>query len=174
MSRFVDTLVAYRILRMLSTPIENSDAYRLGIIDKDGKKLRSPQGTSELDAYSFLNRFVFKIQRALTKSPDRQAKRLLSFAAAMAILREYNEQEDDVDTLLELFMNDEEIIQEAKNLEKNNLVSFRSFMYSEDVAANAVGGGNVHGIGVGPKGEPGRDPVMMPMVRRRKKKNGRK
>jgi len=40
----------------------------------------------------------------------------------------------------------------------------------EGVVANAVGGGGIDGIGVGPKGEPGRDPVMMPMVRRKKKK----
>ena len=36
--------------------------------------------------------------------------------------------------------------------------------------ANAVGGGNVDGIGVGPKGEPGREAVMTPMFRRKKKK----
>lgn len=172
MSRFVDTLVAYRILKMLATPIEQSDAFRMGIIDKDGKKIKNPQTTQELDAYSFLNRFVFKVQRALVKSPDRNAKRLLTFAAALAILREYNEEDDDfdVETLLEVYEQDANVAMEAKLLEQN-LVSFKNFNM-EEVAANAVGGGAIHGIGIGPKGEPGRDPVLQPMIRRRKKKNG--
>ena len=36
----------------------------------------------------------------------------------------------------------------------------------EDAPANAVGGGNIAGVGVGPKGEPGRPP--MAMLRRKK------
>ena len=39
MSRVLDTVVAYRILRMLATPIEQSDAYKRGIVDKDGDKI---------------------------------------------------------------------------------------------------------------------------------------
>jgi hypothetical protein len=39
----------------------------------------------------------------------------------------------------------------------------------EDAGANAVGGGNVAGLGVGPQGEPGRPPQLMPMARRGKK-----
>lgn len=172
MSSIGDTIVTYRILKLLSTPIENSDAFKLGLIDKDGKNIKKATTSQEKNAYTFLNRFVFKIQRALTKSPDRQAKRLLSFAAAVALLREYTEDLDDLDieTLLDINMNDENVIQEAKLLEKN-IVSFRTF--HEEVAANAVGGGAIHGIGVGPKGEPGRDPVFQPIFRRKKmKKHG--
>jgi hypothetical protein len=38
----------------------------------------------------------------------------------------------------------------------------------EDAPANSVGGGNIAGLGVGPQGEPGRPPEMMPMLRRGK------
>lgn len=38
----------------------------------------------------------------------------------------------------------------------------------EDASANAAGGGNVAGLGVGPQGEPGRPPQLMPMARRGK------
>jgi hypothetical protein len=38
----------------------------------------------------------------------------------------------------------------------------------EDAPTNNVGSGNIAGAGVGPKGEPGRAAVMMPMVRRSK------
>ena len=164
MSRFVDTVVAYRLLRMLATPIERSDAFRLGLVDKDGKKIKEPLSQQELDAYSLLQRFIFKVQRALSRSSDSNARRLLTFAAAMAILKEYTEEdEDNVEALLEVYMQDEEVIKQAKLLEDYNLISFRNFDEETGVA-------NVAGIGVGDKGEPGVDPRLMPMVRRKKKK----
>ena len=173
MSRFIDTVVAYRILRMLATPIERSDAFKLGIIDRDGEKIKDPVSQQELNAYSLLQRFVLKVQRALSRSPDRNSKRLLTFAAAMAILKEYTEDdEDNVDALLEVFMQDEEVIRQAELLESSNLISFRNFM-DEEAPANAAGGGNIAGIGVGDQGEPGKDPRLMPMVRRKRKKRGR-
>ena len=36
----IDLFVAYRFLRILTTPWEDQDAFKLGIIDKDGKLLR--------------------------------------------------------------------------------------------------------------------------------------
>lgn len=39
---------------------------------------------------------------------------------------------------------------------------------AEEAPVNNAGSGNVAGLGVGPKGEPGRNPSLMPMVRRSK------
>ena len=172
MARVADAFVTYRILRLLATPIEQSDAYKMGIIDANGKKIKNPTTPAEKDAYSLLQRFVFKVQRALVKSPDRNAKRLLTFAAALSILKDHKEQDLDsldVEPLLEMYSAFEDVEQQAKLLE-HNVISFSTFLSEEGVVANAVGGGGIDGIGVGPKGEPGRDPVMMPMVRRKKKK----
>ena len=36
----IDLFVAYRFLRILTTPWEDQEAFKLGIIDKDGKLLR--------------------------------------------------------------------------------------------------------------------------------------
>ena len=152
MTRLVDGLITYRILRLLSTPIEESDAYRFGIINKDGIKIKHPSTTQESEAYSILNRFVFKVQNALMKSPDKFAHRLLSFAAAIAILREYKE-EDDIEVLLEVYIQDEAVIAESKLLE-HSLISFKNYI-GEEVAANSVSGGGIDGIGVGANGEPG-------------------
>lgn len=175
MSRLADGVIIIRLLKLMATPIEKSDAYKLGIIDADGNKIKTPEGSREKDAYTILNRFVFKVQRALMKSPDRTAKRLLSLAAAMAILREHTEEDLDsmtdkeIESKLALYEMFDDVKQQSTLLE-HNLVSFKAFR--EEVAANAVGGGGIDGIGVGPKGEPGRDPVMMPMIRRKgKKKN---
>ena len=55
MSRFVDTLITYRILRLLTTPFDQQDAYRLGIIDKRGNVLKRENElntTEEKEAYS--------------------------------------------------------------------------------------------------------------------------
>lgn len=171
--RLADAYVTYRILRLLATPIEKSEAYKLGIINADGKKIKNATTSTEKDAYSLLQRFVFKVQRALSKSPDRNAKRLLTVAAALSILREHKESvleeytEQDIEALLDLYETDEGVERESQLLEYNT-ISFRVFQ--EEVAVNAAGGGNIDGIGVGDKGEPGRDPVMMPMIRRKKKK----
>lgn len=172
--RVSDGYIVLRLLRMLSTPIEQSDAFKLGIIDADGKKIKDPKTSKEKDNYTILNRFVFKVQKALMKSPDRVGKRLLTVAAALAILREHKEEEldlyteSDVIALLDMYETDNKVIQESTLLE-HNTISFKSF---REEAAMSVGAGGIHGIGVGPKGEPGRDPVFQPLVRRKKKKNG--
>tara|TARA_B100002019_G_C21220534_1_gene574503 strand:+ start:395 stop:913 length:519 start_codon:yes stop_codon:yes gene_type:complete len=168
MSRALDAVVGIRLLKLLSTPIQKSKAFQLGIINNDGKKIKNPSTTAERNAYTLLNRFVFKVQRALTRSSDQNSRRLLSFAAAMALLKEYEEHEDDLDVgvLLELYMQDEKVQQQARLLE-SNVLSFSNFIDEE----NGVGGGAIAGVGIGPQGEPGVDPRMMPMARRKKKKN---
>ena len=167
MSRALDAVVGIRLLKLLSTPINKSKAFQLGIVDNDGNKVKDPSNTNERNAYTLLNRFVFKVQRALTRSSDRNARRLLTFAAAMALLREYKDDDDDLDVavLLEHYMEDEKVKQQARLLE-SNVLSFKNYM-SE---MNGVAGGAIAGIGVGPQGEPGVDPRLMPMARRKKKK----
>jgi len=44
MSRAIDLLITYRVIKMLVTPFEKTDAYKYGIIDKNGKVLRKPEG----------------------------------------------------------------------------------------------------------------------------------
>ena len=178
MSRVVDTLIAYRILRMFSQPITKHPAYQYGIIDKDGNKLKEPSGGAELDAYTMLDRLAFKLKRALLKSPDRTGKRLLTFAAAIALLRENNnveEMEDgDFEALLDLYSQDENVIRESKMLEMGR-TPFTYFALNEEIAnvAGPMGGGAIAGIGTGAQGEPGRNPSLMPLQRRKKRqKNG--
>jgi len=172
--RLVDSLIVFKILKLLTTPIENSDAFNYGIIDANGKKIKEPTGAQELESYTILNRLIFKIQYALMKSPDRTSKRLLTLTAALAILREHSTKDfstytvEDINALLDMYETDEKIIAESILLERNT-VTFKTFR--EEMAANAVGGGNIAGIGVGNKGEPGVDPRLMPMIRRRKKKD---
>jgi hypothetical protein len=91
MGRFVDSLIAYRILRMLVTPFEETDAFRLGIIDAKGKELKkmaSLNTVEERDAYSILHRMIFRIKKIIEKVPV-ENKRLVSFAAALSLIKEH-------------------------------------------------------------------------------------
>ena len=39
-SRAIDALITYRIVKLLTTPFERQEAFKYGIIDKDGKVLK--------------------------------------------------------------------------------------------------------------------------------------
>ena len=66
MGKFVDSVIAFRILHMLVVPFENTEAFRLGIIDKTGKelkKMRELNTVEERDAYTLLHRLIFRMKK---------------------------------------------------------------------------------------------------------------
>ena len=70
MSRVIDALVAYRVLKLLVTPFNKTKAFALGIIDEKGKvlkKSRQIKHAEERNAYTLLIRFVFNLKRMLSK-----------------------------------------------------------------------------------------------------------
>ena len=85
MSRVVDALVAYRVLKLLVTPFNKTKAYALGIIDEKGKvliKSKNIKNQEQRNAYTLLIRFVFNLKRMLSKIGIRGP---LGSAAAAAI-----------------------------------------------------------------------------------------
>ena len=48
MGRAIDLFVTYRFLRLLTTPFEDTDAFKLGIIDEKGNRIRKPKSTTSL------------------------------------------------------------------------------------------------------------------------------
>jgi hypothetical protein len=91
MGKFVDSLIAYRILYLLVTPFNKTPAYRLGIIDDKGKelkKMRNLNTVEERDAYTLLHRLVYRLKRIIEKIPI-ENKKLLSIAAAYSLIREH-------------------------------------------------------------------------------------
>ena len=86
-SRAVDLLITYRIVKLLVTPFEKQEAFKYGIIDKDGKvlrKYRTLKTTAEKKSYTILHRFVFNLKRILQKAG--LGGRLGTFAVALATL----------------------------------------------------------------------------------------
>ena len=85
MSRVIDALVAYRVLKLLVTPFDKTEAFKLGIIDAKGKVLKKSKeikDSEERNAYTLLIRFVFNLKRMLSKIGIRGP---LGSAAAAAI-----------------------------------------------------------------------------------------
>lgn len=143
MSRFVDSIIAYRVLRMLVTPFEDTDAYRLGIIDGKGKELKKMSqlnSADERDAYTILHRMVYRIKRIINKVPS-DNKKLLNFAAALSLIKEhYNSKIEPIDLEYQ-FINrlKSDVITEEINfinnfISENKILSFKHF--TEDAPAN--------------------------------------
>ena len=69
-NRAIDLFVTYRFLKLLVTPFDKQDAFKFGIIDKDGKVLRKARSLrlgKEKRAYTLLHRLVFNFKRILSK-----------------------------------------------------------------------------------------------------------
>ena len=86
MSRAIDLIITYRVVKMLVTPFNKFKAFELGIIDEKGKVLRKMKEVKGSDRkhYTMLHRFVFNLKRILQKVG--LGSRLGSFAVALALL----------------------------------------------------------------------------------------
>ena len=86
-NRAVDLVITYRVVKLLATPFEKQEAFKYGIIDKDGKvlrKFRTLKTTAEKKAYTMLHRFVFNLKRILQKAG--LGGKLGTFAVALGLL----------------------------------------------------------------------------------------
>ena len=102
MSRIIDAVIAYRILKLLVTPFNKTQAYKLGIIDDKGKVLiKSKQITTQQQrkAYTLLIRFVFNLKKLLAKVGIRGPLGTAA-AAALAFFKEENGQNNYVEKVV--------------------------------------------------------------------------
>ena len=117
MGRAIDLFVTYRFIKLLVTPFEKTDAYMLGIIDKDGNRVLPPpykgvrqtkpaslNTTEEKNAYTILHKLVFNIKKIFGKVPGLRTK-LGTYAAALFLLKDtFKESVDDPDVFEKEFM----------------------------------------------------------------------
>lgn len=90
LTRAADTAYAFRFLRLLTTPWEKTNAFRLGIIDKNGRVLRKQRDlrtSEERSAYNLFHRLIFNLKRILNKIPGGKTT-LGSYIAALWLLKE--------------------------------------------------------------------------------------
>ena len=90
MNRLVNAFVIYKFLKLLVLPFEKTEAYKLGIIDKNGNYLKK-QGdlktSQEKLASNIFTRLVWNIKKILEKIPFGKTK-LASLATALYLIRE--------------------------------------------------------------------------------------
>ena len=113
MGRAIDLFVTYRFLKLLTTPFEKTEAYKLGIIDENGnrimqKGIKKPQvplvTSQEKNAYTILHKLVFNIKKIFAKVPGLRTK-VGTYAAALFLLKDtFKESVDDPDMFEKEFM----------------------------------------------------------------------
>ena len=106
MGRAIDLFVTYRFLKLLTTPFEKQDAFKFGIIDEKGNRIKLPNSskvavelnTTELkNSYTILHKLVFNIKKIFAKVPGLRTK-VGTYAAALFLLKDtFKESVDDPD-----------------------------------------------------------------------------
>ena len=103
MGRIIDALIAYRVLKLLVTPFNRTNAFKLGIIDDKGKVLIKskdlPNSGPKREAYTLLIRFVFNLKKLLGKVGIRGPLGS-SVAAAIAFFKEDNGYNPEVERVV--------------------------------------------------------------------------
>ena len=95
-----DTVYTLRFLRLLTTPFEETNAYKEGLIDADGNKLKKPFTEKEKSVYNMFHRLVFNIKKLLAKVPGGSSK-LASYASALYLIKEHlNLSDKSIDKIL--------------------------------------------------------------------------
>ena len=120
MSRAVDLFVTYRFLKLLVTPWEKQEAYKEGIIDKNGKTLIKAKDftkESQRAAFTLLHRLVFNCKRIMMKIPLVRTQ-LGTYATALFLLKEH----------YKVDINEPQV---TKYLMENNMVDFDSTIREE-------------------------------------------
>ena len=86
----VDTVIVFRILKMMTRKWEEMDAYKFGLIDDNGKRIKTkkPKTSEEKNSFTLLHRLVFNLKRVLELLPFGRT-RLASYAASLALLKEH-------------------------------------------------------------------------------------
>ena len=179
MGKFVDSIIAYRILKMLVTPFDKTDAYKLGIIDAKGKELKRMKdlNTVELrDAYTLLHRLVFRLKKIIEKIPI-ENKRLVSLAAAYSLIREeYDRGAESIDLETKFINKMKDDLTEELQIVESTLNDKRMFtfkQFSEEMGAGAVSGGvpaNNAAVTSGVRGLPPDEPPVSKKAQKKYRK----
>ena len=101
-NRAVDLVITYRVVKLLVTPFNKQEAFKYGIIDKDGKvlrKYRTLKTTAEKKSYTILHRFVFNLKRILARAG--LGGKLGTFAVALALLLREDKRYEEHKSLIE-------------------------------------------------------------------------
>jgi hypothetical protein len=141
MSRIVDNLIAYRILKMLVTNFEDTEAFKLGIIDKKGKNLRKTSTlvtTQEREAYTYLHRLVFNMKKIINKIPSGESKLKSLIAALWLVKEQYQSGSRSTALMQEKFDNIMKLLDNRVSLVEEEII-VKKFLDEDGAVANVTG-----------------------------------
>jgi hypothetical protein len=134
----IDNLIAFRILYKLVTPFKETKAYKLGIIDENGKLLKKQsqlKTQEEKSAYTLLDRLVFNLKRIIIKLPGGDAK-LKNIIAAYFLIKENYGTNPSIESLQEQYA---KVVSYDAMLVEETLTVMKFLKLFEDAPANSTG-----------------------------------
>jgi hypothetical protein len=145
----IDLYLIYEFIKRLTTSFDNWRAYKTGVIDDKGTILiKSRDRTSEQNkSFTKFDLMILKLKKLLAKIPGGSTK-LASYAAALWLIKENNEYADEA-------LMEHQLVSYMNYIKENVDVNKKFELMFEDGIVNSAGAGNIDGIGIGPKGEPG-------------------
>ena len=153
----VDLFLVFNFIKRLVTPFEKWEAYKEGIIDEKGNLLIKRKDfvkNSQKSAFGIFDQMILNLKKLLGKLQGGQTK-LASYASALWLIREQQRIEATNYLTEESVEEDLEIALERFLSENETLIAEAAKREIDEEPANAVGGGNIAGLGIGPDGEPG-------------------
>lgn len=137
--RIVDNLAAIRFIWLLSTPFEKFDAFKLGLIDANGNKLKKASTPEEKKATSMLHRLVWNLKRIIALAPGGNS-RIGSLVAAYLLVKEAYENDYTEMQLEEAISEKFQLYRQIRFLEEETFVSIVLKHLEEDGApTNSTG-----------------------------------
>ena len=137
----VDTVIVFRILKMMTRKWEEMDAFKFGLIDANGKRIKSvkPKTSEEKTSFTLLHRLVFNLKRILELLPFGRT-RLASYAASLALLKEnFNIDGDALERHFYQYLKENDLVLDLleghdnmNNLEKGKEYELRQSVWNEE------------------------------------------
>ena len=137
----VDTVIVFRILKMMTRKWEEMDAYKFGLIDDNGKRIKSkkPKTSEEKNSFTLLHRLVFNLKRVLELLPFGRT-RLASYAASLALLKgHFNIDGESLERHFYQYLKENDLVLDLleghdnmNNLEKGKDYELRQSVWNEE------------------------------------------
>lgn len=175
MIKTMDNIYAQRLMFILLKPFEQQKAFKLGLIDKEGKELREPSNEDEELAYTLLHKVCFELKKIMNKLPGNE-HRLKQVALALQILNRKNIPSEYMKNITEDYKDLKiEYLKELKFVLENEICLIEEEFLIEKLLDKVSlmkeeGEGGVVNSVTGISPAPGETPVINPKKKREKEK----